>query len=153
MSHAEPRRGPLPPVLFLLSLVAQGVSHLTLPVAQLIPEGWRLLGIVPVAVGMAVTAVADGRFKAVRTAVNPFGEPTTLVTAGPFRYSRNPMYVGMLMIMVGIAMLLGSLTPFLVPPVFAWVLSVRFIGMEEAKMERIFGDEYREYGRRVRRWI
>jgi len=140
-------------VLFLASLIVQGGVHFALPVLQVIPVGWRLLGILPIVAGLAMTVLADGRFKVAHTAVNPFQEPTALVTTGPFRYSRNPMYVGLLMILLGVAMTLGSLTPFLVPPIFAWVLSVRFIAMEEEKLERIFGEAYREYSGGVRRWL
>lgn len=153
MSDAESRRGPLPPTLFLASLVVQGVVHWALPVTHLVSAGWRPVGLLPIVAGLAVAGVAEGRFKSVRTAVNPFSEPTMLVTTGPFRYSRNPMYVGMLLIQLGIAVILGSLTPFLVPPVFALVLTVRFIQMEEAKMARVFGEAYGEYRSQVRRWI
>lgn len=148
-----PRRGPLPPAIFLGSLVAQGVAHWTVPIADLVPEAWRLLGVVPIVIGIVLTVTADGRFKAARTAVSPFGEPSALVTGGPFRYSRNPMYLGMVLILIGIAAALGSLSPFLVPPAFAWVLTTRFIQMEEAKMERLFGEAYVRYRSRVRRWL
>jgi len=144
---------PLPPAIFLAGLVMQALLHFAIPLAQLVPGGWRLLGILPIVAGFAIAGVAEGRFKGVRTAVNPFGLPSTLVTTGPFAYSRNPMYAGMLLIHLGAAVALGSLTPFLVPPVFAWILDVRFIRMEEAKLERIFGDDYLEYRGRVGRWL
>jgi len=147
------RRGPLPPAIFLAGLIMQALMHFAVPVTQLVSGGWRLVSVMPILAGFAVAGVAEGRFKGVRTAVNPFGLPSTLVTTGPFAYSRNPMYVGMLLIHLGAAVALGSLTPFLVPPVFAWILDVRFIRMEEAKLERIFGDDYIEYRGQVRRWL
>lgn len=150
---AGTRSKPLPPVIFLAGLMTQALTHFSIPVTQLVPGWWRLMGVLPIVAGFAVAGIAEGRFKSVRTAVNPFGLPSTLVTTGPFAYSRNPMYAGMLLIHLGAAAALGSLTPFLVPPVFAWILDVRFIRMEEAKLERIFGDDYMEYRGRVRRWL
>lgn len=153
MSDATARRGPLPPAIFLAGLFAQVLIHLAVPVAHLVTGWWRLAGIPPILAGFAIAAASEGRFKRVRTAVNPFGQPSTLVTTGPFAYTRNPMYVGMLVIQVGVAVALGSLTPFLVPPVLGWILSVRFISMEESRLERTFGDDYIEYRGRVRRWL
>jgi protein-S-isoprenylcysteine O-methyltransferase Ste14 len=147
------RRGPLPPAIFLAGLIMQAVMHFSVPLTQLVPGWWRLGGVLPIVAGFAVAGVAEGRFKGVNTAVNPFASPSTLLTTGPFAYSRNPMYVGMLSIHLGAAVALGSLTPFLVLPVFAWILEVRFIRMEEAKLEHVFGDEYLEYRGQVRRWL
>lgn len=153
MTDATTRRGPLPPALFLGALVVQALVHLVAPAAQLIPSWWRLVGVAPIVGGFALAVAAEGRFKIVRTAVNPFSQPSTLVTTGPFAYSRNPMYAGMLLILVGVAAALGSLTPFLVVPVFGWVLTARFIRMEESKLERVFGDAYQDYRGQVRRWL
>jgi protein-S-isoprenylcysteine O-methyltransferase Ste14 len=63
------------------------------------------------------------------------------------------MYLGMTLILVGIALALGSLTPWLVIPVFIWQITVRFIAAEERKLEATFGNSYLEYKRRVRRWL
>ena len=149
----DTRRKPLPPAIFLAGLIMQALMHFAIPVTQLVPGWWRLLGVLPIVAGFAVAGVAEGRFKRVRTAVNPFGVPSALVTTGPFAYSRNPMYAGMLLIHLGSAVALGSLTPFVVPPVFAWIIDVGFIRMEEAKLERVFGDDYLEYRGQVRRWL
>ena len=146
-------KGPLPPAIFLAGLIAQALLHFAVPGTQVVPGWWRALGVLPIVAGFAVAGVAEGRFKRAHTAVNPFGLPSQLVTNGPFAYSRNPMYVGMLLIHVGTAVALGSLTPFLVAPAFAWILDVRFIRMEEAKLERTFGDAYDEYRGQVRRWL
>lgn len=62
------------------------------------------------------------------------------------------MYLGMVLILLGDAMVLGSLTPFAVPPAFAWLLSARFIRLEEQRLAQLFGEQYREYQSRVRRW-
>lgn len=63
------------------------------------------------------------------------------------------MYLGMVVILLGIAVLFGSISPFISIPVFIWLIQSNFIRLEEAALEEIFGDEYREYKTRVRRWL
>jgi protein-S-isoprenylcysteine O-methyltransferase Ste14 len=133
--------------------VLQAAAHLALPVARVIPLPWSLAGLVLVTAGVAVNIVADRQFTAARTTVNPFGAPTTLVTTGPFRVSRHPMYLGMVSALLGVAVTLGSATPFLVPPAFAVLLTVRFIHAEEAALAARFGDAWTAYAARTRRWI
>jgi protein-S-isoprenylcysteine O-methyltransferase Ste14 len=96
---------------------------------------------------------AARQFKVVSTEINPFGTPSSLVRGGPFRYSRNPMYLAMLLILLGAAVAWGTLSPIIFPPLFGWLLTVRFIAMEEVKMLRIFGAEYEGYRSQVRRWL
>ena len=63
------------------------------------------------------------------------------------------MYLGMVLMLVGVAILLGTGSPFLVVPVFMWLMTVRFIRVEETMLERVFGETFLEYKRRVRRWL
>ena len=63
------------------------------------------------------------------------------------------MYLGMVMILLGIALLFGTLTPFIMIPIFVWLIQTIFIKNEEIVMEKTFGNEYREYKERVRRWL
>jgi protein-S-isoprenylcysteine O-methyltransferase Ste14 len=85
--------------------------------------------------------------------VVPFSDATVLVTAGPYRFTRNPMYLGMAGILAGTAIWLGSITPWLVLPAFMRLIAERFIAPEEAMLERAFGSRYREYCAAVRRWL
>ena len=87
------------------------------------------------------------------TTLHPFGEPTALVTDGPYRFSRNPLYLSLALLLLGAAVYLGSLTPFVVVPAFVWAINASFIRPEEAKLAAAFGDAYRDYCRRVRRWL
>jgi len=70
-----------------------------------------------------------------------------------FSYSRNPMYLGMLLLTLGVAVLLGRVMPFMVPALLFLVLSVRCVAHEEQTMTGLFGDEYARYCARVRRWL
>ena len=76
-----------------------------------------------------------------------------LVTDGVFRISRNPMYLGLELLLIGWAVWLGSASPWLIPPLFAVVITVVQIIPEERALGQRFGDQYRSYQRRVARWI
>lgn len=147
------RRPFLPPTYFLLGLIVMAGLHLLAPVSQLIAWPWRLLGGLPILVGGALNVRCSSLFERRGTSVKPFEESRALIVEGPFHYSRNPMYLGLVLILVGIAVLLGSLTPFLVPPVFLWLISVRFVVPEEQALAERFGPEYLEYKKKVRRWV
>jgi protein-S-isoprenylcysteine O-methyltransferase Ste14 len=84
---------------------------------------------------------------------NPWKPTTSIVTRGPFRISRNPMYLQMVIGCVGFAVLLANLWILLLVPVCAWALWRFAIRHEEAYLERKFGEEYLSYKRRVRRWL
>jgi protein-S-isoprenylcysteine O-methyltransferase Ste14 len=76
-----------------------------------------------------------------------------LTTEGPFRYTRNPGYLCLAMIYMGIAVLRNSLWAILLLPLVALVIQREVIGREERYLERTFGEEYLDYKRRVRRWV
>lgn len=84
---------------------------------------------------------------------NPWKPTSRIVARGPFRLTRNPMYLQMVVICIGFAVLLWNIWILALTPVGAWVLQRYCIRPEEAYLERKFGESYRAYKRRVRRWI
>ncbi len=88
-----------------------------------------------------------------RTTVNPYGTPRRLLAYGPFRFSRNPIYLADTLIYGGVALLWGSLWPWLLLPALIVVMQRGVIGHEERLLGELFGEEYRDYCRRVRRWL
>jgi protein-S-isoprenylcysteine O-methyltransferase Ste14 len=84
---------------------------------------------------------------------NPWKPTTEIVTRGPFRFTRNPMYLQMLVGCIGFAIILTNIWIVLLTPVCAWVLQRYAILPEEAYLERKFGENYLSYKRRVRRWL
>jgi len=76
-----------------------------------------------------------------------------LLTEGPFRLSRHPTYLGMVMILLSTAIIMGSVTPFVFPILFAAIVDISYIRFEEVNLEKIFGEEYKRYRKKVRRWI
>jgi protein-S-isoprenylcysteine O-methyltransferase Ste14 len=78
---------------------------------------------------------------------------TGIVTSGLYKFSRNPMYVGLLIILTGYAIWLGSVTPFLLLPLFYWLITQMQIKPEERILQQKFGQEYLDYKNTVRRWL
>lgn len=143
----------LPPTYFLIAGAAMIVLHLFLPTATLLVWPWRAIGAPVVVAGIALAVIANEKFKEAGTTVKPFQISSALVTDGPFAYSRNPMYLGMLVVLLGLALLLGTVSPLVVMPPFFWLLQERFVLPEEGMLEIQFGEEWLDYKRRVRRWL
>jgi len=143
----------LPPVCFLIAILLTVALHFLLPFRELIPFAWRLVGLLPLLLGIILNVLADHSLKRHKTTVKPFDASRALVTEGVFRVSRHPMYLGMILIIAGIAVLLGSLTPWFILPLLAVLLDARFIKIEESMLEATFGEAYRAYKKQVRRWF
>ncbi len=143
----------MPTTYLLISIGTMIALHWLFPVATIIPSLWNLLGIIPLAFGAIINLIADSTFHQVHTAVKPFVESSVLVTSGVFRVSRNPMYLGFVLILIGIAVLMGSLTPWGIVLAFATLLNQMYITVEERMLAEKFGAEWTEYKRRTRRWL
>jgi protein-S-isoprenylcysteine O-methyltransferase Ste14 len=147
------RRKIYPPMYLVFGCLLMAALHHYWPVANLLTTPWNRAGFVLLGAGLLMLAWAAGSFRQRRTPLIPFREPTALVDSGLYRISRNPMYLGMVLVMAGLGLWLGTASPWLVVPVFILVIDRRFIRDEERLMEAQFGDSYREYRKRVRRWL
>jgi protein-S-isoprenylcysteine O-methyltransferase Ste14 len=144
----------LPPTVFYTVFLLSVASHFVVPTVTLIrPPYSFLLGVPLILFGAILNIWADSLFKKRNTPVKPMEMPVTFVTDGPFRISRHPMYLGMVAILLGVAVVLGSILPFAFPILFVALMERLFIPLEEANLERAFGDDYRAYKKSVRRWI
>ncbi len=143
----------LPPIYFFVALVAMFALHYLLPVTLLRGAVWLYLGVALIGGGVLFIVVSARLFDKLGTTIKPFEESTALVVTGPFKYSRNPMYLGMVGVLMGLAVVLGTATPVVVIPVFVWLITRRFVQAEEAALEARFGDDYTEYRNRVGRWL
>lgn len=112
------------------------------------PFGWLLVG-----VGLALFVATLITFWRHHTTVNPYKAASELCTSGPFRFSRNPIYLGDWFILAGVTLLLRSWWPLVFAPLIWAMLRFGVIRHEEAHLEGKFGDTYRQYKTRVRRWI
>lgn len=111
------------------------------------------LGRALIAAALAVMVWTAICFRRRRTTIVPHMQPDALVTEGPMRFSRNPIYAADVLILVGWGLGLGAAAPFVVVPVFAVLIERRFILAEEARLEAAFGSAFAAYKAEVRRWI
>jgi protein-S-isoprenylcysteine O-methyltransferase Ste14 len=141
-----------PPLLAGALLLVALALHFILPEERMV--GWeQFIGLVVVAAGVGVMCFAAAIFGARDTTRNPYGEPTAFVVRTPYTWTRNPMYLGLATTLLGLAIFFGSIVMLLAPAVFFAVIDRMVIPREEETMERLFGQEYRDYTYRVRRWI
>ena len=127
--------------------------HLAVPVHRYWSFPLALAGAVPLVLGILLNVTADRQFKRHETTVKPFQQSSALVTAFPFSISRNPMYLGMSLLLLGVALLLGTVTALIPVVVFPYVMDRLFIRVEEKMLAETFGREWEEYQSRVRRWV
>ncbi|MET0053051.1 MAG: isoprenylcysteine carboxylmethyltransferase family protein [Candidatus Thiodiazotropha sp.] len=143
----------LPPVLFMIAIIMIMILHSLLPISHLIrpPETWP--GVVLLLGGLSFSAWHNWLFRRLGTNIHTFNEPDLLVTEGLFRFSRNPMYLGFSLALTGLALTLGTLTPFLVVMAFVLIADRWYIPFEERAMTDKFGQAYLDYASQVRRWL
>ena len=142
-----------PPLVYAAALLAawwlQGRLPLPLDLGEPArPLGWALIGI-----GLAGFTWALAAIWGHRTTVNPYKAASNLVTHGPFRYSRNPIYVSDWFVYAGAMLLLQTAWPLLLAPLVFLVMRYLVIAHEETHLQARFGAEYRDYRMRVRRWL
>ena len=137
-------------LLMVLLPVAVG---LLLPQPVLVPAPFNLLGILLLTGGVALVLWTWSFMKAAATTLRPGEQSSFLLTSGPFRISRNPMYLGALLAVLGESVLMGSLASLLIPVGYFVGVDQFVARYEEIPMAAQFGDAYHEYARRVRRWL
>lgn len=143
----------VPPVWMLLALLVEVALARWLPLDYWLPPPLRYLGVLFVLAGIGLAVSAARLFRRHGTGVRPFSPSTQLVAEGPYRFTRNPMYLGMTLLLVGVAILSRALSPFFVPPLFMSLITVLFIRHEEQHMRHTFGADYEAFKRKVRRWL
>ena len=146
----------VPPVVQVLLSGALGWGLAALFPTPQIGGSWRLFVAAFVSgIGAILLTLAVSAFVRAKTTVNPLdpGSAEKLVTSGLFRFSRNPMYLGMLLVLTGWVILLGAWSAMLAPALFIWVMTVFQIKPEERSLQLKFGDEFSAYRRQTRRWI
>ncbi len=143
----------LPPAVMVFTAALMVLLHKFVPIGHLWQSPYRWDGIVLLVLGLGVAQWHARLFKRLNTNINTFGEPDTLTTEGLFSVSRNPMYLGFVIALTGLAVLLGSVSPFLGVIGFALLANYWYIPYEEHRMLNKFGKQYLEYRARVRRWL
>jgi protein-S-isoprenylcysteine O-methyltransferase Ste14 len=139
-------------VLYLSGLGLALVGHLIHPLSLPDAVGVRVLGAVPVAVAVLLGVAAERELVRAKTPVLPFRDASALVTTGPFRLTRNPIYLAFTLLVLGVALGTASWWPVITLPLVLVAMTWVIRG-EERSLERLFGEEYRRYRHRVRRWL
>ncbi len=124
-----------------------------MPVITIIHRPYTYLGFIFILVGISLNIWSVIVLKKNNTTIDFHEKPDRLVTNGPFRISRNPLYLSGVILSFGIAILLGSLVTFVFPIALLLILDKLYIPVEEVKLEKEFSNEYLKYKQRVRRWI
>ena len=144
----------LPPLLLVLVLaITMLAMDMALPLFRILHPPLAYLGAVLAALGILIVFISAGLFRLRKTTINPFGEPAVMVQDGFYRFSRNPMYLGMLLVLVGVGLWLGNVLALLLAPAFVVTMTRGHIVREEQLLEARFGDDYHAYRARVRRWL
>jgi protein-S-isoprenylcysteine O-methyltransferase Ste14 len=154
-SAQRPTHFPWPPVLIAATLGAAWILERAIPISWPGLDDWpaRLAGSAIGIAGLALLVWAILTLWRARTTVLPHQGASALVTNGPFRIRRNPIYLGEAMIFLGLAELTKSVWLVILTPVFALLITWLAILPEERHLEAKFGDAYREYKAHARRWI
>ena len=142
-----------PPLVYILGLAAGWLLQVMFPLSPLPAPARSVVGWLLVAAWALIAIPAIVVMRQARTTLNPNRPTTALVTAGPFRLTRNPLYLALTLGYAGLAVLLNALYALILLPVILVIVQRGIIVREERYLERKFGDEYVQYKARVRRWL
>ena len=142
-----------PPILLVIHLVTAFLLNNFLPLSFAFPKivGW--LGYVLVLIGLGFAFNAFNRFRHANTTLDPHGSVSAVVTSGPYRFSRNPIYLGLVCLLIGFPFIFRTYWGLVLSPVFVILMNILVIQHEEAYLEKKFGETYTSYKSRVRRWL
>ncbi|MFN3261947.1 MAG: methyltransferase family protein [Pikeienuella sp.] len=143
----------LPPLLFVLLLAPLALLWLYHPEGMPMRADRPMPWDVPLPLGLAALLMARIQFGRAGAEINTFREPKGLVTGGLFRFTRNPMYLGFLLLLLAAAFFVNHWCALLAPLAFFVAANLWYIPHEEAALRRAFGKTYDDYAWRVRRWI
>jgi len=140
-----------PHYLLILSLCMFATWYFDKPASQLLP--FILIGLSLIGLGFLLAFNSISRFVKAKTGVVPFSKSTTLITEGFYKYTRNPMYVGMNSFLLGLLIILNNPINFIFLIIFFFIVRNLFVIKEELQMEETFGEDYLTYKGKVRRWL
>jgi protein-S-isoprenylcysteine O-methyltransferase Ste14 len=137
---------------FFALIIINILLHYFIPIKQIIFSPFTYIGIILFIIGWIPNIWLGIYFRKINTSIPTEQIPQRLVTSGLFRISRNPNYLGMIISLIGEAVFLGSLITFIIPIIFAVLIRMINIPLEEKNLEKAFGKKYLEYKKEVRRW-
>jgi len=142
-----------PPVLVSLHVLTAFFLNKLWPLPFVFPKvlEWIGYGLALIGLGLAISAAS--RFMRARTTLDPHGQVSAIVTGGPYRFSRNPIYLGFVCLLAGFPLIFRMYWGLILCPLLILSMNALVIQQEEAYLEKKFGEVYTGYKARVRRWL
>jgi protein-S-isoprenylcysteine O-methyltransferase Ste14 len=142
-----------PPILTVIHIGIAYVAKWAIPIPVPMPDLLRNIGFALVVVGFLLGVAAFMEFRKARTTVDPHGSVTSIISSGIYRFTRNPIYLGFVLMLIGLPLNSGTYWGIVLAPVFIHLMNRLVIEREEAYLEKKFGAVYTGYKSRVRRWL
>ena len=142
-----------PPHIAILLLFLSWFLDYLFPQFRFIYANYRYIGIVILVLGLSTTFYSFYLFKKNKTPIIPGTKPTFVVKSGPYKFTRNPMYLGVTLGLLGVSIYIGNLISLLSPIIFFIAMNLVYIPFEEKLMENLFGKQYLDYKKKVGRWL
>mgnify|MGYP001588094854 CR=1 FL=1 len=141
-----------PPYIAITLLFLSWLASYMLPQFNVVDKPYNKIGIAILVAGLSLTFWSFYMFKKNKTPIMPGKKPAFVVVEGPYRFTRNPMYLGVSIALFGAAFYFGNLLSFLSPVIFFLAVNYYFVPFEEKLLEELFGKGYLNYKKQVRRW-
>lgn len=142
-----------PPYIAITLLFLSWLIDYLFPQFKFIFGKYRYIGILTLIFGLSMTFYSFYLFKKNKTPILPGQKPTFVVMEGPYKFTRNPMYTGVMIALFGISVYIGNLLSFLSPVLFFLIMNYYFVPFEEKLLESLFRKKYLDYKKKVRRWV
>ena len=143
----------LPPIWFAGFCGAAWLLARELPLTTAFGPLWWGLGVLLAVAGVALIGWSAWWFWVHRTPIEPHHDPRALITEGPYRFSRNPIYLGDALVLLGLIFYWDAVLSLPLVPIFVWIIERRFIIPEENRLRRKFRADFARYEQKVRRWL
>ena len=151
--HPNINKNVHPPIVALIFIAIAYVAKWAIPIPLVLPNVVRIIGFAFVIIGFLLGLIAFSEFNKAHTTLNPHGSVSSIITSGIYRFTRNPIYLGFLLMLIGFPLNSGTLWGLILAPVFIYSMNSLVIEKEEAYLEKKFRDVYTSYKSRVRRWL
>lgn len=142
-----------PPFLLLVAIAISYLVSSMFPGLKFNDASFNILGLALVPAGIVLILWAGNTLRRHKTSLHHRDKPSKLVSTGPYSWSRNPMYLGLLLISIGTALLFANVLAFVGPVIFFAFTSLLIIPFEEDMLTKVFGKSYRSYTKHIRRWV
>ena len=142
-----------PPVLMVIHVALAYLAKWTIPVWFTVPGALQNFGFALVVLGFLLGVGAFLEFRKARTTIDPHGSVTSIITSGVYRFTRNPIYLGFVLMLIGLPLNSGTVWGIVLVPVFIYLMNRLVIEREETYLGKKFGEVYTSYKSSVRRWL